>query len=94
MKTVRRHNQTVRIRLHLTFDDTFNVVIAVVIDRCNLVVGLTGVDRLDQARGPYKCGRKVVLGAFFSAEGPLSKNTFGKMICKQIRHEDICRSYK
>jgi hypothetical protein len=34
-----------------------------------------------------------VLGAFFSAEGPLSKNTFGKTICKQIRHEDICQSY-
>jgi hypothetical protein len=33
------------------------------------------------------------LGAFFSAEGPLSKNTFDKMICKQTRHEDICRSY-
>jgi hypothetical protein len=23
------------------------------------------------------------VGAFFSAEGPLSKNTFGKMTCKQ-----------
>jgi hypothetical protein len=34
-----------------------------------------------------------VLGAFFSAEGPLSKNTFGRAICKQARHEDICRSY-
>jgi hypothetical protein len=35
----------------------------------------------------------LLLGAFFSAEGPLSKNTFGRTICKQIRHEDICRSY-
>jgi hypothetical protein len=34
-----------------------------------------------------------LLGAFFSADGPLSKNTFSKTICKQIRHEDICRSY-
>jgi hypothetical protein len=33
-----------------------------------------------------------VLGAFFSAEGPLSKNTFGRTTCNQI-HEDICRSY-
>jgi hypothetical protein len=31
-----------------------------------------------------------LLGAFFSAEGPPSKNTFCRMICKQIRHEDIC----
>jgi hypothetical protein len=35
----------------------------------------------------------LLLGAFFSAEGPLSKNTFGKMICKHIRHEVIYRSY-
>jgi hypothetical protein len=34
-----------------------------------------------------------VLGAFFSAEGPLSKNTFGKMTCEQAWHEDVCRSY-
>jgi hypothetical protein len=33
-----------------------------------------------------------VLGAFF-AEGPLSKNTFGRTICKQTQHEGICRSY-
>jgi hypothetical protein len=26
--------------------------------------------------------RTRLLGAFFSAEGPLSKNTFGKMTCK------------
>jgi hypothetical protein len=25
----------------------------------------------------------LLLGAFFSAEGPLSTNTFGKMTCKQ-----------
>jgi hypothetical protein len=30
-----------------------------------------------------------LLGAFFSAEGPLSKNTFVKMICKQAQHEGI-----
>jgi hypothetical protein len=34
-----------------------------------------------------------VLGAFFFAEGPLSKNTFGRVICKQTQHEGICRSY-
>jgi hypothetical protein len=27
--------------------------------------------------------KRVVLGAFFFAEGPLSENTFGRMICKQ-----------
>jgi hypothetical protein len=27
--------------------------------------------------------KMVLLGAFFCAEGPLSKNTFGRMICKQ-----------
>jgi hypothetical protein len=33
------------------------------------------------------------LGAFFFAEGPLRKNTFGRVICKQTQHEGICRSY-
>jgi hypothetical protein len=32
-------------------------------------------------RAGLGCG--LVLGAFFSAEGPLRKNTFEKMICKQ-----------
>jgi hypothetical protein len=30
-----------------------------------------------------KFGVKLMLGAFFSAEGPLSKNTFDKKTCKQ-----------
>jgi hypothetical protein len=34
-----------------------------------------------------------VFGAFFFAEGTLSKNTFGRTICKQTQHEGICRSY-
>jgi hypothetical protein len=34
-----------------------------------------------------------VLGAFFLAKGPLSKNTFGRVICKQTQHEGISRSY-
>jgi hypothetical protein len=33
-----------------------------------------------------------MLGAFF-AEGPLSKNTFGRTTCKQKQHEGIYRSY-
>jgi hypothetical protein len=36
---------------------------------------------------------KLLLGAFFFAEGPPSKNTFGRVICKQTQHEDICRNY-
>jgi hypothetical protein len=35
-----------------------------------------------------------MLGAFFFAEGPPSKNTFGRVICKQTQHEGISRSYK
>jgi hypothetical protein len=35
----------------------------------------------------------LLLGAFFFAEGPLSKNTFGRTICKQTKHEGICQSY-
>jgi hypothetical protein len=35
----------------------------------------------------------IVLGAFFFVEGPLSKNTFDRTICKQTQHEGICRSY-
>jgi hypothetical protein len=31
------------------------------------------------------------LGAFFSAEGPLSKTTFGKITRKQAQREDVCR---
>jgi hypothetical protein len=34
-----------------------------------------------------------LLGAFFCTEGSISKNTFGRMICKQTQHEGICRSY-
>jgi hypothetical protein len=34
-----------------------------------------------------------MLGAFFFAEGPPSKNTFGRVICKQTQHEGISRSY-
>jgi hypothetical protein len=34
-----------------------------------------------------------LLGAFFFAEGPPSKNTFGRVICKQTQHEGISRSY-
>jgi hypothetical protein len=34
----------------------------------------------------------LLLGAFFSAEGPLSKNTFSKAICKQAQYEGLCRS--
>jgi hypothetical protein len=32
-----------------------------------------------------------LLGVFFSAEGPLGKNTFGKIVQRQVRHEDISR---
>jgi hypothetical protein len=42
---------------------------------------------------PKEVHLRAVLGAFFSAEGPPSKNTFGRTICKQVRHEDIYRSY-
>jgi chromosome segregation ATPase len=35
----------------------------------------------------------TVLGDFFSAKVPLSKNTFRKITCKQARHKDVCRSY-
>jgi hypothetical protein len=28
--------------------------------------------------------KELLLGAFFSAEGPLSKNTFGKITRKQV----------
>jgi hypothetical protein len=37
---------------------------------------------------------RLLLGAFF-AEGPLSKNTFDRTICKQtqVYTECICRSY-
>jgi hypothetical protein len=40
-------------------------------------------------------GTTKLLGAFFFAEGPLGKNTFGRMICKQtqVYAEGICRSY-
>jgi hypothetical protein len=34
-------------------------------------------------RGQGAYNKKLLLGAFFSTEGPLSKNTFGKAICKQ-----------
>jgi hypothetical protein len=34
-----------------------------------------------------------MLGAFFLTEGPPSKNTFGRVICKQTQHESISRSY-
>jgi hypothetical protein len=34
-----------------------------------------------------------MLVAFFFAEGPPSKNTFGRVICKQTQHEGISRSY-
>jgi hypothetical protein len=34
-----------------------------------------------------------VLGACFFAEGPLSKNTFGRTTRKQNQHEGIHRSY-
>jgi hypothetical protein len=35
----------------------------------------------------------LLLGVFFFAEGPPSKNTFGRVICKQTQHEGMCRSY-
>jgi hypothetical protein len=37
----------------------------------------------------------VAIGVFFFVEGPLSKNTFGRTICKetQVYAEGICRSY-
>jgi hypothetical protein len=49
----------------------------------------------DQARYEkrYSTAKGLLLGAFFSAEGALSKNTFDKMICKQSQYEDIGRSY-
>jgi hypothetical protein len=34
-----------------------------------------------------------VLGACFVAQGPLSKNTFGKLAHKQTQHEGTGRSY-
>jgi hypothetical protein len=40
-----------------------------------------------------KVRESPLLGAFFSVEGPLSKNTIGSTICNRTRHEDICRSY-
>jgi hypothetical protein len=50
---------------------------------------------VDQARYEKQSStaKGLLLGAFLFAEDPLSKNTFGKMICKQAQHEDICRSY-
>jgi hypothetical protein len=38
-------------------------------------------------------GWLYVLGVFFFAEGPPSKNTFGRVICKQTQHEGTSRSY-
>src|SRR5689334_20321904 len=35
----------------------------------------------------------LLLGPCFFAEGPPSKNTFGKLTHKQIEHEDTSRSY-
>jgi hypothetical protein len=35
----------------------------------------------------------LVLGAFFFADGPPSKNTFGKVICELTQHEGTSRSY-
>lgn len=32
-----------------------------------------------------------LLGVFFSTEGPLGKNTFGKTVQRQVRHKDISR---
>jgi hypothetical protein len=34
-----------------------------------------------------------LLGPFFLAEGPPSKNTFGRVICKQTQCEGMSRSY-
>jgi hypothetical protein len=36
---------------------------------------------------------KRSLGVFFLAEGPPSKNTFGRVICKQTQHEGVSWSY-
>jgi hypothetical protein len=35
----------------------------------------------------------LLLGACFFAKGPLSKNTFGSMICESTQHEGTSRSY-
>jgi hypothetical protein len=35
----------------------------------------------------------LLLGAFFLAEGPPRKNTFGTVICKLTQHEDTSQSY-
>jgi hypothetical protein len=35
----------------------------------------------------------LLLGAFFFAEGPPSKNTFGSVICELTQHEGTSRSY-
>ncbi len=62
MRTVQRHDQTIRVRLYLTSDDAFNAIIAVdiavITDRCDLAVDLAGLDRSDQECGPSAFGRK------------------------------------
>jgi hypothetical protein len=35
----------------------------------------------------------ILLGVFFSVEGPQDKNTFGKTVQRQVRHEDISRRW-
>jgi hypothetical protein len=54
--TVRRHDRTIRVKLYLTFDDTFNAIIAVdainIIDRSKSSCWWAGAGRPDQERGP------------------------------------------
>lgn len=63
MRTVWRHDRTVRDRLYLTSGDTFNAIItddiATVTDRCNPVVDLADGDSLDKKHRPFACRIKV-----------------------------------
>jgi hypothetical protein len=55
--------------------------------RSEQVVGILKPSSFFADRARYEkrssTAKGLLLGAFFSTEGPLSKNTFGKMTCKQ-----------
>jgi hypothetical protein len=65
--------------------------------RCFRTFGILKPLRFFADRAGYEkrssIAKGLLLGAFFCAEGPLRKNTFGKVTRKQIHHEGISRSY-
>jgi hypothetical protein len=55
-RTVRRHEWIVRVRLYLTSDDTFNVIIAVITNHCDSVADLAGADHSRVAESLQRLG--------------------------------------